>query len=203
MRNRRIALKASVLLFTTSVCVSLTLPANLCLAAPTAVIWAVTAGASAQMMGSNSARRAADDLVREARAAIKRGDFARAEKLINDAEKLGVKYDPLMDRWSDTPDSMRKLLAQERSKANAAKIGSKIPALLGGKPQQQPMVPSDPVTTAPVNPQAVNNAADQVTGDQKSLAASFLRDARAALARGDKFTALAAWQKAAGIKAQY
>src|SRR4051812_7113261 len=107
MRNRRIALKASVLLFTTSVFVGLTLPANLCLAAPAAGIWGVTAGACAQMIGGSSARRATDDLLREARAAIKRGDFERGEKLINDAEKLGVKYDPLMDRWADTPDSMR------------------------------------------------------------------------------------------------
>src|SRR3954447_12988625 len=126
MRNRRIALKASVLLFTASVFVGLTLPANLCLGAPPVGIWAIASGAYAQMGIRTSAQRAADDLLRESRSAIKRGDFARAEKLINDAEKLGVKYDPLMDRWSDTPDSMRKLLAQERSKANAAKIGSKI-----------------------------------------------------------------------------
>ena len=88
MRNRRIALKASVLLFTASVFVGLTLPANHCLAAPFAGMWAVTAGACAQMGVGTSARRATDDLVREARSAIKRGDFARAEKLINDAEKL-------------------------------------------------------------------------------------------------------------------
>ena len=75
---------------------------------------------------------------RDSRAAIKRADFQRAESLIGDAEKLGVKYDPLMDRWSDTPDSMRKLLAAERSKATAARPGLRIPALLGGNSRQQP-----------------------------------------------------------------
>ena len=52
---------------------------------------------------------------RRDRAAVKRGDYSRAETLINDAEKLGVKYDPLTDRWSDSPDVLRKLLAQSGS----------------------------------------------------------------------------------------
>ena len=79
MRNRRIALKASVLLFTASVFVGLTLPANLCLAAPSAGMWAVTTGACAQMGVGTSARRATDDLLREASIDIEPVDEIQAK----------------------------------------------------------------------------------------------------------------------------
>src|SRR4051794_33110206 len=121
MRNRRIALKASVPFLAASVALGLTLPARLCAGSLPVSAAAIAIALPGQMGTGNSARRAADDLLRESRSAIKRGDFQRAESLIADAEKLGVKYDPLMDRWSDTPDSMRKLLAAERSKANSTK----------------------------------------------------------------------------------
>src|SRR5262245_49338896 len=92
MRNRRIALKASVPLLTAGAIVGLTLPASLCQGASTAPLWIITAAAPAQAGGPANARRAADDLLRQARAAIKQSDFQRAETLINDAEKLGVQY---------------------------------------------------------------------------------------------------------------
>jgi general secretion pathway protein D len=206
MRNRRIALKASVTLLTASVALGLTLPDNYCLGASPAAHAAIAAGAFAQTGGGASARRAADDLLRESRAAIKRGDYRKAESLINDAEKLGVKYDPLMDRWSDTPDSIRKLLAAERSKANAAKPGFRLPNLFGGNTSKQPgAVPSDPTASPPpsANSQTASTAADQITGEVKSRAVTYLRDARAALAGGDKLAALAAWQKAAALNAPF
>lgn len=159
-----------------------------------------------QATGTSNARRASDDLLREARAALKQADYARAEKLINDAEKLGVKYDQLTDRWSDTPDVVRKALAQERAKANATKSPMRIPALFGGgaKPGESG-IPTDPVAAAaqPANQLAMNGAADKIAGDQKSLAVSHLKDSRTALSRGDKLAAVAAWQKAAAIPAMY
>ncbi len=152
-----------------------------------------------------NARRASDDLLREARAAIKQADYVRAEKLITDAEKLGVKYDQLTDRWSDTPDVLRKALASERGKANAVKSPFGIPAIFGGNKPNEPGIPADPVAAAaqPANSQSMSAAADKIAGDQKSLAASHLRDARAALARGDKMAALASWQKAAAMPAMF
>ncbi len=152
-----------------------------------------------------NARRASDDLLREARAAIKQADFVRAEKLINDAEKLGVKYDQLTDRWSDNPDVLRKALASERGKANAVKSPFGIPAIFGGNKPGEPGIPADPVAAAvqPANAQSMSAAADKIAGDQKSLVASHLRDARAALARGDKMAALASWQKAAAMPAMF
>src|SRR5262249_21862772 len=72
--NGRIALKAVVPLWTASVALGLTLPATLGQAAEFAGVWSIAAAAPAQTGGS-SARRAADDLIREAKAAIKRSDF--------------------------------------------------------------------------------------------------------------------------------
>jgi general secretion pathway protein D len=206
MCNRRIALKATVPLLTASVVLGMTLSVDSCWGSPTIGLWVAATSAVAQSGGGASARRTADDLLRESRAAIKRGDYPRAESLISDAEKLGVTYDQLLDRWSDTPDTMRKLLAQERSKANAAKPGMRLPAIFGGgNAKQEPAaIPSDPVASAqPINPQTVSHALDQVTGDQKSRAVSYLKDARAALARRDKLAALAAWQKAAAAGATF
>src|SRR5207237_8622946 len=57
--------------------------------------------------------------------------------------------------------------------------------------------------TPPPSAQTASNAADQITGDVKSRAVSLLKDARTALARGDNFTALAAWQKAAAMGATF
>jgi general secretion pathway protein D len=175
-------------------------------ASPLAAHFAAASATLAQAGGAATARRAADDLLREARASIKRGDFARAESLINDAEKLGVKYDQFLDRWSDTPDSMRKLLAQERSKANSNKPGIRLPSIFGrgGNNNEQPAIPADPAAaSAPANaPTTINQALTQL-GDQKSRAVSYLRDARAALAAGDKLAALAAWQKAAASGAAF
>jgi general secretion pathway protein D len=190
MSHRRIALKATLPLFQAIVIAGLLLTG---------------APARGQTAGATSARRASDDLLRDARAAIKRADYPRAESLISDAEKLGIKYDPLTDRWSDTPDVLRKLLAQERAKANAPKSPFSLPALFGGGKTSNASIPADPTSaaSAPANQQTMNSAADIVAGDQKSRAASFVKDARAAIGRGDKLAAIAAWQKAAAIPATF
>jgi general secretion pathway protein D len=201
MQKRFSALKAGLAPIVASA--ALLLPAGLCHAASPAT-WAILTAIPGQAAGGGSAREAADKLLRDARAAIKANDFGRAESLINDAEKLGVKYNPLTDRWSDTPDVLRKLLASERAKANNIKPGSRAPALLGGAAPGSKPIPSDPTATgAATKQQPNNNVADQLTNDQKSRAVAFLKDARTALTRGDKFAALGAWQKAAAIPATY
>src|SRR4051812_18666829 len=205
MHNRKLALKAGLPLWMASIALALIFPAGVCQAASSAVMWAVIAATPGQPSGSgSSARDASDKLLREARAAIKAGDYSRAESLINDAEKLGVKYNPLTDRWSDTPDVLRKLLATERAKANATKPGSRAPALLGGfgAAQAKP-VPTDPTSSQAADSRQINTAIDKISGDQKSRAVAFLKDARAALTKGDKYAALGAWQKAAAIPANY
>ena len=195
MSHRRIALKATLPLLQAFVIAGLLLsgaPARAQNAAP-------------QNSTGPNARRASDDLLREARAAIKRGDYARAETMINDAEKLGVKYDPLTDAWADKPDTLRKLLAQERGKANGTKSPFSMPTLFGNNNTKDASIPADPsaAANAPASQQTMNGAADKIAGDQKSLAASYVKDARAAMGRGDKLAAVAAWQKAAAIPATF
>jgi general secretion pathway protein D len=167
-------------------------------APPQAGAWAVSAALSGQFGGNSDARRAADDLLRQARKAIKDGDFAKADGMIGEAEKLGVKYDPLTARFVDTPDKLRKLLEEAQSRGPQAQLpSSRFPALLPGQ---------KPIGAAPADPLAAlnrTNSVEQLTDDSKSKALSLLKDARAALAAGDKFAALAAWQKAAALPAQY
>jgi general secretion pathway protein D len=215
MRYRRTALQARVPLPTgciALVIVSGSLGMAPALAAHPAQLgcWLVCTGTLAQTGGDKASRQQAEQLLREARSAIKSADFARAETLIAEAEKLNVHYDPLTQRFVDTPDKLRKLLAEERSRSTASRGGMRLPALLGGKPAEPPpatSVPADPTSTAssPATPPAAaaSSVAEQLTGDVKSKAAALLHDARAALARGDKLAALAAWQKAAGLGATF
>src|SRR5262245_43031255 len=128
MRYRRIALKASVPLLTGCVALGLTLPATMCRAAhPAAGLWTITAaglgqlgfgGARSGNAGSH-VRKKSEDLLNQARKAIKQGDFVGAESFIVQAEKLDAKYDVLTERFVDTPAKIRKLLAEERVKAGA------------------------------------------------------------------------------------
>jgi general secretion pathway protein D len=195
-------LKASVQLLTGCVALGLTLPATYGQAmTPAASAWTTAALATGQLGAGTENRRAADDLLRQARKAIKEGQFDQADGLIAQAEKLNVKYDPLTARFVDTPEKLRKLLADERAKpAGGSKLPSlRFPALLGGQKTQ-----AQPQSAAPVDPLAgktggVNPLADE----SKSKALSLLADGRKALAAGDKFAALAAWQKAAALPVQY
>ena len=124
----------------------MSLPATLSLAAaPQAGLWAIAHAAPAQLGLRSESRKKADDLLRDAQGAIKAGEYDKAEALIGQAEKLKVTYDPLTMRLVDTPDKIRKLLAEERAKRGpAAKPASRFPSLLGGQPAQQPGIPGDP-----------------------------------------------------------
>src|SRR5688572_17238991 len=162
------------------VALGLTLPATLCQAAvPEAGVWTTAAALAGQFGASSDTRRAADDLLRQARKAIKDGDLAKADGLIGQAEKLGVKYDPLTARFVDTPDKLRKLLDEAKSRGPAAQLpSSRFPALGGAQPSG---VPADPLASF-----NRTNTVEQLTGDAKPKALSLLKDARAALSAGDK-----------------
>ena len=73
-------MKASVQLLTGCVALGLTLPATLCQAAlPQAQAWATATVMAGQFGGATDGRRQADDLLRQARKAIKEGDLAAAD----------------------------------------------------------------------------------------------------------------------------
>jgi general secretion pathway protein D len=197
-------LKASVHLLTGCVALGLTLPAIISQAAvPTTAGVAIALAATGQQ-GQADPRRQADELLRQARKAIKDGAYDQADGLIRQAEQTGVKYDALTARFVDTPEKLRKLLNDERAKASGSqKPSSRFPALLGGnsQPQATPQqaIPSDPFQ----GQQARTDVVNRLTDDPKSKAVGLLREARFALQNNDRIAATAAYQKALGMNATF
>lgn len=119
-------------------------------ATPTGVAWIIAANSVGQASPTADPRRQADELLAQARKALKEGQFDRADALIDEAEKLNVKYDAFAERWYDTPAKLRKLAAEERAKASgtARKPSTLFGALSSlGQPAQNappPQPPADP-----------------------------------------------------------
>jgi general secretion pathway protein D len=168
-------------------------------ATPTAVAWIIAVEAIGQTTTQNAPtadpRRQSDDLLRQARRALKDGQFDQADGLIAQAEKLGVKYDPVWDKFADTPAKLKQLATDERakSKGGLAKPSSLFPAFLTPGGQQPgaapPQPPADPFAARNSREQAVNqitaggspqnnptapflmNPAEMAAKDQQSLPA--------------------------------
>lgn len=198
-------MKASAQLLIGSLALATMLSASAAQGAPHGVAaWTIATDATGQFGASAGPRREADDLLRQARKAMKDGDFALAETLIGKAEKLNVQYDALTERFYDTPAKLRKVLDEEKSKnggnrSSGAQLPSaRFPALLGGGEPQPQAIPASPFP-APSREQVVN----QLTDDSGAKARNHLKEARAALAAGNKPAAVAAYQKVLAIPAQY
>jgi general secretion pathway protein D len=155
-----------------------------------------------QGSGSPSAdRQESDRLLKEARQAMSRGELDQAQRLITAAEQLPVQYDPLYERFLDTPAKARRSLNEMLAARDAG----------GAKPSQRfspvansPQTPAaQPRAQAPANPAAREQRLDMLTDDARSRAAFFLDKGRAALAQGDKAGALAWWRKADAAGAQF
>lgn len=168
-------------------------------------VWTTATAAVGQASGNRDKQAEAEKVLGLARKAIKQGDYTQAEALIGQAEKLGVKYHPLTERFVDTPDKMRKLLVEERSKSVAARGETRSASAYSPSGQSPATIPADPIAAAPrsENPQTIKEADGILGTEGKSRASALLADARSALARGDKLAALAAWQKAAAISAAF
>lgn len=199
-------MKASVQLLTGCVALGLTLPTiHVQAAVPLAGSFATAAAAAGQFgFGRSEARKEADDLLRQARTALKAGDVAKAESLLTRVEKLGVEYDGFSDRFKDNPAKLRKDLAEIKAKGTSspAKPSSFFPALVGKKDNKNSApapVPSSPFASAGAQEEALSRMTDDSKGKAKSLA----EQGRAALARGDKAGATSFYQKAIGYKATF
>ncbi|ADB16715.1 type II and III secretion system protein [Pirellula staleyi DSM 6068] len=199
-------MKASVQFLIGSVALATMLSASVVQGAPHGVAaWTIANTATGQFGASAGPRREADDLLRQARKALKDGDFALADTLIGKAEKLNVQYDALTERFYDTPAKLRKVLEEEKAKASGKPAGgmslpsARFPALLGGKDEPQAQaIPASPFP-APTREEALS----QLTNDSQVKARSLLAEARGALAAGNKPAAIAAYQKVLAIPAQY
>ena len=169
-------MKASVPLLGGCVALGLTFSVNVSRAnSLSADLWSVVTASAGQVGGGRDKRADSDKLLSQAQKAIKLGDFALAESLIVQAEKLGVKYNPLTERFIDnTPDKVRKALAEARSKAPPTKAIARAPALLDGnhgRPQAA-AIPQDPLAAAPLTsgPPTYNIADDQAVLPQTGMA---------------------------------
>lgn len=133
-------------------------------ATPTAMAMIIAVEAVGQTGPAADPRRQADDLLTQARAALKAGQFDQADALINQADKLGVKYDAFSERWNDTPAKLRKLAADERAKAGGA---TRKPSTLFGafqSPAQQPPQGAAP-PQPPADPFAARNARENAVAN--------------------------------------
>ena len=195
-------MKASVQLLTGCALVGLVLPAPIVQAAvPLAGSHATAAAVIGQFgFGRSQARKEADDLLKQARAAIKDGDLVKAETLVAKAEKLGVEYDGITDRFKDTPVKVRKDLAAVKAKGSAAGKPSSLFAAGAGKKKDEK---SSDVPTSPFARETQNAAINQITDDAKAKAKSYAEQGRAALARGDKAAASSFYQKAIAHQASF
>lgn len=193
-------MRASVHLLTGCVALGLALPTiQSQAAAPLAGGLAAASSSLGQFGGKSETRRQADDLLKRARQAVKDAKYDKAETLIAQAEKLGVKYNPLTDRFVDKPETLRKLLKDEQARAGkqAAKPSSKFPALMG-REAPKPQVPASPFAG-----QNQDSAIAEMTDGNKAKALSFAQLGRQALERGDMAGAKGFYQKATAFAGEF
>lgn len=198
-------MKASVHLLTGCVALGLALPTNLSqAAAPLAGSFAITNASVGQFgFGKNDNRREADDLLKDARQAMKEGKYDQAGDLIAKADKLGVKYNSLTDRWADTPEKLRKLLADEQAKAGKPQRPSSMFPTTTGNASSSRRDAQSQVPAGPFSGQNQEAAMDRMTDEAKVKALSFADQGRQALSRGDLPGAKAFYQKAIAHRATF
>ncbi len=155
-----------------------------------------------QGQGSLSAeRQEADRRLKEARQAMSRGDLQTAEKLIASAEQLNVQYDPLYERFLDTPAKARRSLNEMRA---AAAAGDPRPSQRFSPTGSQPTAsPAQAQNRAAVDPASQQQRLEMMTDDARGRAKYALDRGRAALQQGDMAGAVAWWRKAAATGAKY
>lgn len=177
----------------------LIVPANYGRTAPTAVTAELSVGMLATSQAGSQDQRSrqnqAQHLLRESRQAMNRGDFQVAERYIQQAEQLNVQYDPLYERFRDTPDKARRAMQAMRSSTaeTPARPSDRFSPLSMGPSAggQQPM--ADRFAS---QPRDARGTLDMLTNDSSSLARSYLEKGRLAVAQGD-VTAAIAWRQRA------
>ncbi|MCC9607526.1 general secretion pathway protein GspD [Blastopirellula sp. JC732] len=100
-----------------------------CLVA-TALMWSA---AQAQDFGNLADLQKQQDMLRDARQAMRRGDLDQAESLINSASQLQAPNDPLYDKFRDTPEKAKATLEQMRFAKMPGQ--NELTAAMRGNPQ--------------------------------------------------------------------
>lgn len=138
-----------------------------------------------------------------AREAMKAGRLDDAEKLIDEATRLGVKHDDLMARFKDSPDKARVELQKLHAKQGAgaapsSRFSAWPPATNKPAPSNMGAPAADPFAA-----RASDATIDRMTNDSKSKAARYLENGRNCLKQGDVAGAIAWHTKAREEKATF
>ncbi len=167
------------------------------------------ANAAVTQSATSGSRREADDLLRQARAAMKEGNLKLARWCLDRVEQMEVSYDGLFQRFGDTPQKVRRDLAvlekggssaaegtdpQEAivdSEANSPPPSSSVPAGVPAPSRAAPgqMIRNPYVAAAPPNSATSPSApapapVRPADSPQKIQATQLLARARVALDRG-------------------
>lgn len=163
---------------------------------PIPVMLGITEAVFAQAnTGTGRDRQEVEQLLREARQAMSRGDWAAAERAIARAESLPFRVDPLYERFQDTPAKARRTLQELRAAAEQNRPSERFTptagqtAAAGGSPPAAGLTPR-PADSPPL---------DALTDDAKAKAAAMAQKGRLALQQGDVTGALGWYQKAASL----
>ena len=177
-----------------------------CRAAHPPVTGALAAAESALAQANPAApsrdRQEVDRLLQETRQAMSRGDLEAAERLLSKAERLPVQYDPLYERFQDTPAKARRTLRDlqaARSRDDRNRPSDRFAPTLNGR--GLPNATPQPAGTVPPGNGA--QALDTLTDDAKAKAKTFAEKGRLALQQGDLAGATAWCQKAIGLNASF
>ncbi len=142
-----------------------------------------TSVAVVSQTSSSGSRREADELLRQAREAMKANDIAQAKECLERIEKMGVRYEGLVSRFSDSPAKLRRDLAKldpsivaELPKPSA----DAVPSGPSSFPDQEGQA-AQPLAAAP----AAGGTSDADITARKAQTMQLMAGAQAALNRGD------------------
>ena len=144
---------------------------------------------------AGDSRQQATDLLRQARTAMRGGNYALAERFIAQAEKFGTPKEGILSRFSDTPEKARRDLVRMQQQSSP-QSNNRLRTLFGNNKSEKPQpLPVDAtagaaaigaagLSGAPGNPAAARNV---VPGSPQAevQARSAMAQARAAFDRGD------------------
>ena len=153
-----------------------------------------------------TAKRQSVRLLQLARQAMRTGDLQRAEWHLHQAQELGVSYNGLLDRLSDTPEKVQKDLEQLKQAAGSqpappsqtfspAVPGSRTFAQVGTSGPRASLIQNPYVGT----PGASTDPLDELVGGARQQATKFLKQGRQALATGDTTAALGWYHSARNL----
>jgi len=142
-----------------------------------------TSVAVVSQTSSSGSRREADELLRQAREAMKANDIGQAKECLERIEKMGVRYEGLVSRFSDSPAKLRRDLAKldPSIAAELAKPSADaVPSGPSSFPDQEGQA-AQPLAATP----AAGATSDADTAARKAQTMQLMAGAQAALNRGD------------------